>query len=203
VGHTGTVTCMGWHCRSASISSPHCHCCSPSPPCEQLLTAVVGGATVVVWLGGTWLVAPGPPCKQVLAVVGDRCWSAIPLLPCTLAVEPHNPPYEQVLIGMGWVCPLSLQLSDPGTHHPHRLQAPAVHPTSRCLQAWGRCWLIPDLTGFRGTIGMMWQAYEGWYIPGKYPVTSWCLPSSVAAVIPLPYPILFIICHSRSSLDLK
>jgi hypothetical protein len=50
-----------------------------------LLTAVVGGATVVVVaavvqftvdMEGAWLLAPGPPCERVLTVAGDRCWSA-------------------------------------------------------------------------------------------------------------------------------
>ena len=110
-GHMGMVTCMGWHCGFASISSPYCYCFSLSPPCEQLLTAVVVGATVVVVTavgGGTWLVAPSPQCERVLTVVEDRCWSAVSLLPHTLAEEPHDPPYKQVLVGMGWVHPLSL-----------------------------------------------------------------------------------------------
>jgi hypothetical protein len=69
---------MGWHGRFASMSSQRPYCCSPFPPRKQLLTAVVGGATVVaavvqftVDMEGAWLLAPGPPCEQVLAVAGD------------------------------------------------------------------------------------------------------------------------------------
>jgi hypothetical protein len=50
---------------------------------------------------GACLLAPGPPCKQVLAVVGDGCWGAVSLLPHTLAVDTHDPPYEQVLMDVG------------------------------------------------------------------------------------------------------
>jgi hypothetical protein len=47
------------------------------------------------------VLTPGPPCEQVLAVVGDRSWGTVSLLPHTLVVDTHDPPYEQVLIGMG------------------------------------------------------------------------------------------------------
>ena len=50
---------------------------------------------------GACLLEPGPPCERVLAVVGDGCWGAVSLLPHTLAVDTHDPPYEQVLIDVG------------------------------------------------------------------------------------------------------
>jgi hypothetical protein len=37
--------------------------------------------------GGMWLSAPGPPCEQVLAVVGDRCWGTVFLLPQGSALQ--------------------------------------------------------------------------------------------------------------------
>jgi hypothetical protein len=68
MGHTGTGTRAGWHGGFASMSS-QCPYYSPFPPREQLLTAVVGGATVVVVAAvvqftvdveGAWVLAPGP-----------------------------------------------------------------------------------------------------------------------------------------------
>ena len=48
MGHTGIGTHVGWHGGFASTLSQHPYCCSPFPPHEQLLTGVVGDATVVV-----------------------------------------------------------------------------------------------------------------------------------------------------------
>jgi len=64
---------------------------APHSPCEQLLTAVMGGAIVIIipychgsplcyWRKGvvTWPLAPNPPCKQMLTVADVRCWALTP-----------------------------------------------------------------------------------------------------------------------------
>jgi hypothetical protein len=203
VGHVGTETHLGWHggfasmCPLTVIVAPRFH---PVSSCSRQWLGVLlwWWSLLVGGRGGVWLLAPSPPCEQVLAVVGG--WVLSCLLPHTIAVDTHDPPYEQVLVGMGWVSLSSSSSSGPGPGA-RRCQflAPMVHPTSRCLQAWGRCWLLPHLTGFRGGgggISVTWWVYKvGTYIPGRY------LPSlsSVGAVIPFPYPISFVIWHPRSS----
>lgn len=75
-----------------------CLICTRDPPYEQWLIGVGVGAIPFVVVGA-WPLAPSPPCERVLAVVGDGCWGIASLLPRTLVVDIHNPPYEQALIG--------------------------------------------------------------------------------------------------------
>ena len=79
----------------------------------------MGGMAVSTW--STLRVSAGSSGGQVL----EHC-----LLP-HIVVNTHEPPYDQVLIGVGWVSLSSLLLSSPspGAYCPHRLLAPAVHPT--------------------------------------------------------------------------
>jgi hypothetical protein len=68
---------------------------------------VRGGCRPVV----TWPLAPNPPCKQMLAAVGVVCWALVPSFSSlALSLWPRRrcePPYEQMLVGMGQVRPLT------------------------------------------------------------------------------------------------
>jgi hypothetical protein len=66
-------------------------CCSPLPPCEQWLTAVVWGAAVITVVMGPGVVvlalAVGvntrdPPCEQLLAGVGAGAVSSVTIRGC-------------------------------------------------------------------------------------------------------------------------
>jgi hypothetical protein len=143
-----------------------------------------------------WLLTPGPPCERVLAVVGDRSWGVVSLLPRTLAVDTHDPPYEQVLIGMEWVLCCSAS-SGPSRH---RLLAPMVHPTGRCWSSLAgsgcRCVVmevVPGMVAF-GALARHGRRTRVGVRTGRVP-TTWRLP--IGAIVPPPRPLSIVVCHSR------
>ena len=109
-------------CRSLPLPSLSPRCCplvvvSPMVPSKRLPAPTIppasSGSQRGEWVLGRHFVGgfrrsrqplapPNPPCKQSLAAVevgaGVGCWCSSPFL-CT-----REPPYEQVLVGVGRVC---------------------------------------------------------------------------------------------------
>jgi len=93
-------------------------------------------------------VAPtDPPCEQWLTVAGAIIPCVSPphtpsMLVIFLAISSCDPPYEQLLVGLGQV----LGLLVVQCHHgilgvcaiieAHTMMAHTIHPTSSCLQGW-------------------------------------------------------------------
>jgi hypothetical protein len=75
--------------------------------------------------GGSDVAAPKPPCEQVLAAVGAGAGVHPPGV-----VHTHQPPYEQLLVGV-----VGCRLGGPSPSPPPPSPALAnstTHPTSRC-----------------------------------------------------------------------
>src|SRR5882757_7057267 len=122
-----------------------------------------------------WPLAPNPPCEQVLAAVGVGCWALVPWFsssPCPLSLWPRRtcePPYKQMLIGMGrvrsfspppspsaprcrspccvphltagWVVSSPVPLTHPPPSSRPCAPTPHIHPASSCSQQWW-CWQV-------------------------------------------------------------
>jgi hypothetical protein len=146
----------------------------------------------------------GPICRCCCAPL---MWCHPP--GCSIAIDAHNPPYEQVLIGVGWVSAPSVVGLSPRTAshcHPagagsvvpchHRQAAPAIPPYEQLLVGMGAgamssAAVLSSGEGGGGIVSMTWQVNKGVvYLPGGshcHPLFHCHRPS---------LPLLFVVCHS-------